>query len=410
MTADRVIRRTLVLLGLAYGLGWFTAALVVGPGSAVFVELSGRLDFAGYFIAIYFAGVAAGGALIGRAMDRWGRRPLLAWSYAIAAAGFGLAGLAVRAEWLALFVAGDFVLAFGLGGTYLTRLAAAEMFPPAGRGRAVARIQLSALGGAVAGPLLLLFAEPLERVLGLDPSPYIWLVAPPVLLIGMALVLMGPETRDIARSLPARSDGPATAARPASLQLRPLLTGVASLAFAQAGMVMAMGVTGAALQHEGHDVGAVGLALAAHFLGMFGLSAVVGRLADRIGRRSTILWGLLLMVMGGALMAAVPGVPAFSTAIFLVGLGWSGAYIGGTVLIADATPLDRGARVLGLTDMVAAGLAVAASLSGGAWYATHRLPGLGLLAIAIIVVPAVLTWTLREARPGVYPVPMVPHP
>lgn len=308
-----------------------------------------------------------------------------------------------------MFAAGDFVLAFGLGGIYLTRLAAAEMFPPAARGRAVARIQLSALGGAVAGPLLLVFSEPLGRVLNVDPAQYIWLVAPPVLLIGMILVLLGPETREIARTRATGSDGAAaSSAGPASLQLRPLIiTGVTSLAFAQAGMIMAMGVTGAALHHEGHGVEAVGLALAAHFLGMFGLSAVVGRLADSVGRRATILGGLLLMLAGGTLVAFVPGVPAFSTAIFLIGLGWSGAYIGGTVLVTDATPPDRSARVLGLTDMAAAGLAIAASMGGGAWYAARGLPGLGLLAIAIVLVPALLTWSLRESRPGVYAVRVI---
>jgi hypothetical protein len=106
--------------------------------------------------------------------------------------------------------------------------------------------------------------------------------------------------------------------------------------------------------------------------------------------------------VGGTLIAMVPGVAGFSAGIFLVGLGWSGAYIGGTVLVADATPADRNARVLGLTDMAAAVLTISASIGGGAWYAAHGLPGLGLLAVAIVTLPAVLVWTLREPRPGTY--------
>jgi MFS family permease len=155
-------------------------------------------------------------------------------------------------------------------------------------------------------------------------------------------------------------------------------------------------------------VSAVGFALAAHFLGMFALSPLVGRLADRVGRRATILLGFLTLALGGLLIAFVPGVAGFSAGIFLVGLGWSGAYIGGTVLVTDATPADRSARVLGLTDMAAAVVTISASIGGGAWYAAHGLPGLGLLAVAIIILPAVLVWTLREPRPGQYGAPAIP--
>jgi MFS family permease len=401
------IRRALWRLGTAYALAWLTISIAVGPGSTVVVDLSGRLDAAGWFIAAYYLGAAAGGALFGRGMDRWGRRPLLVAAYGTAAAGFALAGTAIRAESLAMFLAGVVGLAAGMGGLHLTRVAAAEMFPPAGRGRAVGRIQLAALAGALAGPLLLALSGRLDA-LPVDPVRSIWLAAVPVLGAALLIVTRAPETQAIARDLsryhPSASG--AGAPRATSFQRRPLATGVASLALANAAMVMAMGVTGAALRHEGHGASAVGLALAAHFLGMFGLSPLVGRLTDRLGRRATILAGFFVLALGGALIAAQPGVSTFSAGIFLVGLGWSGAYIGGTVLVTDATPADRSARVLGLTDMATAVVTIAASIGGGAWYAGHGLPGLGLAAVAIILLPAALVTTLREPRPGVYGAPV----
>lgn len=403
------IRRALWLLGTAYALGWLTIALAVGPGSTVVVDLSGRLDSAGYFIAAYYLGAASGGALFGRAMDVWGRRPLLVAAYATAAAGFALAGVAVQFASLPLFLAGDVVLAAGMGGIHLTRVAAAEMFPPQRRGRAVGRIQLSALAGALTGPLLLAASEPASRLLQVNAIEAIWFAAVPVLLLAMLLAHRAPETRQIARDLGTYHPAATVSARPraTTFQPRPLVTGIASLALANAAMVMAMGVTGAALRHDGHGVSAVGFALAAHFLGMFALSPLMGRLADRLGRRATILAGFLTLALGGLLIALVPGVVGFSAGIFLVGTGWSGAYIGGTVLVTDATPPDRSARVLGLTDMAAAVLTISASIGGGAWYAAHGLPGLGLLAVSLVILPAVLVWTLRESRPGLYGAPVV---
>lgn len=407
------IRRALWLLGTAYALAWLTIGLAVGPGSAVVVDLSGRLDSAGYFIAAYSLGAATGGALFGRAMDRWGRRPLLVAAYGLASVGFSLAGVAISTRSLPLFLAADVVLAAGMGGLHLTRIAAAEMFPQTGRGRAVGRIQLGALAGALAGPLLLPVSEPAGRWLQVDAVALTWFASVPVLLVAMMLARRAPETQTIARDLGTYHPDVTTSAhrpRATTFQRRPLVTGIASLALAQAAMVMAMGVTGAALRHEGHGPSAVGAALATHFLGMFGLSPLVGRLADRLGRRATILSGFLTIALGGTLIALTPGVVGFSAGIFLVGAGWSGAYIGGTVLVTDATPADRHAGVLGLTDMAAAVLTISASIGGGAWYAAHGRPGLGLMSVAIIVLPAILVWTLREPRPGSYGAPVAAAP
>ncbi len=399
------IRRALWLLGTSYALAWIAIGLAVGPGSAVVVDLSGRLDAAGYFIAAYSLGTASGGALVGRAMDRWGRRPLLVAAYGLAATGFAIAGAAIERRSLPLFLTAAVILAAGMGGIHLTRVAAAEMFPATARGRAVGRIQVAALVGALTGPLLLPAFGPLSARLHVDAVALTWFASVPVLLLATILAGRAPETRTIARDLTTYHPGaPAATLQPRTrtIQLRPLITGLASLALAQAAMVMAMGVTGAALRHHGHGPQAVGAALAGHFLGMFGLSPVIGRLADRHGRRATILAGFAVIALGGASIALVPGIAGFSIGIVLVGAGWSGAYIGGTVLLTDATPPDRTGRVTGLSDMTAATLTIAASIGGGVWFANHGLPGLGLMAVAIVVVPAIFVWTLKEPSPGTY--------
>lgn len=413
------IRRALRLLGASYALAWLCVAMVAGPGSAAYVALAGRIGDAGYFIAIYFVGAAAGGAVGGRLMDRFGRRPVLVVAHLISAAGFAASGAAVLAGSLPMFVAGVGLLAVGMGGVYLTRLAAAEIFPAARRGRGVAYIQLSAFAGAVIGPLLLVMSGPLGDAIGRDPLGLVWFVAPPLLVLAALLVAFAPETRTIARDLPAFYPHapvavPLPARRARRLHALPVVTGVVVLAMAQAAMLMAMGVTGAALAHEGHGLPVVGVVLSFHFLGMFGLSTFVGRAADRFGRTRTAAFGFGLIASGGAVFALVPGVPAFTLGIFLVGLGWSFGFMAATVLIADVTPVARSARVMGVADMVTAMAAAGASLAGGWVYADRGLAGLGLFAVALVILPALMALLLREPSPGVYggvgPEPAEPAP
>ena len=127
-----------------------------------------------------------------------------------------------------------------------------------------------------------------------------------------------------------------------------------------------------------------------HFIGMFGLSRVVGRIADRGGRIQAILSGLALLSIGGAVIAFIPGIVAFGIGLLLVGLGWSFGFIGSTVLLADAAPPERRARTLGRADLTGQLSAAVVSTAGGWWFAARGAAGLGLLAIVIALIPVAL--------------------
>lgn len=399
---DEAARRGVRQLGFSFGLAWIAVSLVVGPGPAAWVRLAGDVAQSGLFFGVYALAAAAGAALGGRAMDRWGARPTLVASHLTAAAGFVVAGLAYGAGTLPGFALGTVVLAFGFGSLFLTRVAAVDLVPPAERGRAVAVVQLSALFGAVLGPVLLVAGEGIRGTLGRDPRDLVWWVSPAVLLLSAFVVSRAPQAP---RHAAAAVTGAASDAPPA---LRLVLAGAAAIALAEAAMVAVMGVTGAALAHEGHGAGATGTVLAAHFVGMFGLSLFVGRVTDRIGRRLTIVAGALTLMLGGALVALDLGVAAFALGLLLIGLGWSFAYIGGTILLADVAPPARRASLTGRVDLVARlGAATAATL-GGVWFASRGLPGLGAAAIAIVLVPLALALSIREPEPGRYAMAAAP--
>ena len=136
-----------------------------------------------------------------------------------------------------------------------------------------------------------------------------------------------------------------------------------------------------------------------HFVGMFGLSRVVGRVADRVGRVQTIFSGLALLAIGGAVIALIPGIVAFGVGLLLVGVGWSFGLIGSTVLLTDASSPDRRARTLGRADLTGQLAAAVVATGGGWWFAARGAAGLGILAIAIAATPVLFLTGLSKKRP-----------
>ena len=385
---DSPTRHTLTRLGSAYALAWATTSMGAGPGSAAIVSLSGKLSYAGMYDAIFNVGAATGAALGGRAMDRLGRKPPLVIGYLLAAAGYLVAGLAVEASNLALFVIGGLMLAAAFGIANLSRLAIAELFPPHERGRGVAWAQIAAIFGAIAGPTLLILSGPLGRVLGRNPLSLIWFLAPPLLLLASFLVSRAQEPRTLApASVPASPGHAVVAANDPVKTAQLITTGTITIAASQTAMAAVMGIGGAAVAHAGHGVPVLGSVMLMHFIGMFGMSRVVGGIADRGGRVPAILSGLALLAIGGAIIALIPGIVAFGVGLLLVGLGWSFGFIGSTVLLADAAPPERRARTLGRADLTGQLSAAVVSTAGGWWFASRGAAGLGLLAIVVAMIP-----------------------
>lgn len=399
-----IVRRTLVMLSASFALGFAAASMTAGPGSAALVALSGNARFAGLYVALLNLGAAAGAALGGRAMDRWGRRPVLMSGYVLGAVGYGIAGSGVALDMLALFVAGILVFAAAMGIGGLTRIAAAEIFPPTERGRGIAWVQTSAIAGGIVGPLLLMLTEPLGHAVGRDALGIVWWLAPPLLIAGALTLRRAAEPMEIAKEIEREyPHAPGTTTGTGAVRSRRLLVvGVIALAGSHAAMAAVMGVAGVAVVHAGHGASVLGTIMMLHFIGMYGLSRIVGHVTDRVGRRPTILAGLVLLGLGGAVVALIPNMAGFAAGILIVGLGWSFAYIGASVLLTDITVPSRRARILGRADLITQLTAAVVATSGGVWFAANGLAGLGLVAIAVVTLPFVAFLFVVEPLPGQY--------
>ncbi len=145
------------------------------------------------------------------------------------------------------------------------------------------------------------------------------------------------------------------------------------------------------VQHIGGDLVQVGLAT-----GIFALSAVaarplVGRLADRWGRKPLLLAGAILFALAPVCYTLAGSVWSFMAVRVVHGIGIAAFTTAYTALVADlAPPAQRGATIglagltgnLGLFFMPALG-----SMALAQWgYAPHFLVAAGAAAVAVVLI------------------------
>lgn len=88
---------------------------------------------------------------------------------------------------------------------------------------------------------------------------------------------------------------------------------------------------------------AIGLAIAVYGLARFLIAVPAGRLADALGRRTTLAVGGMVSALGNLLCALAPTYPAFVGARFVAGAGAALVLTTGLIVLADiSTPSNRG--------------------------------------------------------------------
>jgi MFS family permease len=105
---------------------------------------------------------------------------------------------------------------------------------------------------------------------------------------------------------------------------------------------------------------AVGVVIGVYALTGLLLRPVAGRLADRWGRKPTVILGSVLLVLSGLLYLPQAGLAGLVAARLVLGAGEGSLYTAGSAWIVDIAPAERRGRILGLY-----GLAVWGGLSVG---------------------------------------------
>lgn len=113
---------------------------------------------------------------------------------------------------------------------------------------------------------------------------------------------------------------------------------------------------------------AIGLTIAVYGMARFLVNLPAGRLADLIGRRSTLALGGLITVVGTVICAVAPSYGVFLVARFIAGAGAACVLTAGQIVLADiASPHNRG-RVMAIYQGVFI-FSVGAGAFPGGWLA-----------------------------------------
>jgi MFS family permease len=393
---------TTLLAAQSLGSAGFLAAATVS--AIVGAQLSGRPSWAGLPSAVYQAGAALAAVGWGHAMDRLGRRLMLALGLLCGIVGASLACGAVVVSSFGILLAGLSLMGAANSALQLARFVAAEVHPPAERGRAIANVVIGGTVGAILGPLLTGPTGRLARALGVDELAGPYSASAVLFLVAALLVLarLRPDPREIGREM-ARLGAPAgdaapDGARPLRHILRrgPVRAAMATLVLAQVVMVMLMVITSLHMKHHHHPLGSIAAVLSSHVVGMYAFSVVSGRLADRWGRGPTIRAGALGLALASLTAPLSPAAVPLGLSLFLLGLGWNFCYVGGSALLSDQLAPAERARAQAFNDFVMGAASATGSLGSGWVFATVGYGAMGLVAASAALVPFVLVFRLRH--------------
>lgn len=368
------------------------------------VELSGNALWAGVPGATMQLAVAGGAYFWGLIWDRVGRRGGISMGLTTGVLGAILAIVAVETRSFTLFLAGLAGFGIAQAAMQLGRFAAAEVHPPASRGRSISNVVVAGTVGAIVGPLLVAPSSQLAAGWGFDELSGPFFAAFVLFGLGTVVILIGlrPDPfdigREISRRYPERDENNGTARGIRELvRLPAVYVAMTAMILGMVVMVMLMGITALYMKNNQYSLANISVVFFAHTTGMFALSIVSGRLIDRWGRGAVILGGAMILILSAALAPWAESVLMLAVALFLLGMGWNFCYVGGSTLLADQlSPSERG-RTQGFNDSLVGLASAGTNLSSGFVYAAGGYTAVCVVGGVLAMIPLGLTawWLFR---------------
>jgi MFS family permease len=408
---DRLVvqRRTVGVLSGSVALAGLGVTVGVTVGGLLARDVAGTDSASGLGQTAGVLGAAVIAVPLARISDRSGRRAGLAAGYAVAVLGAVLAIVAAALSSLPLLLVGLFGFGAATACGLQSRYAAADLAVPERRGRDLSLVVWATTIGSVLGPNLAGPGADLGATLGLPVLGGAYAVSAVVfVLVGAAvLAFLRPDPLLLARRLGGEGAGVrqrgATGAAVRAVWASPGgRLGLTSVVVSHSVMVGVMVMTPVHMGHAGGPEGTtlriIGLVISVHVAGMYLFSPLVGWLADRSGRRTTVAVGGGLLLVAAALAGTAPPGAAvqLGAGLLLLGLGWSCGLIAGSTLVTESVTAELRPTAQGATDLL---MGLGAALAGVVGGPLLAVGGFGLVSgvSAALVLPLAVVW-LSGAR------------
>lgn len=372
---------------------------------------------------------------MGIIMGRYGRRMGMCTAYGFAFLGAVLGLISVLHGNFPLLLISSVGMGIARSGSHMSRFVVGEMFPAAKRAQMIGRIVFAGTIGAIFGPGLVEPSSRLAKLLSLEllPEPSLahtelahsfmpgasltqqlttgpWVLASFLLGISFLITffLLRPEPALVAEQyseLPHQDlGGKSKHTLRELLRLPNVQLAILSMLISQTVMSTLMTITPWHMHLADHSNAQVSLVIAAHVLGMFGLSPLTGYLIDRYGRVTMMVVAALLLIASTIIAPLSTQIPYLVAGLFLLGLGWNFGYVAGSSMLADALSGAERTRVAGFNDMLVAFCAGLGTLSsgflfglGGFLFVSAGGGALALLLLALIRTLSIKQLALKQA-------------
>ena len=384
----------------------FIAAATIN--SIVGASLGASPAYAGVPSAVYLLSGAFAAFGWGYIFQAVGRRLGLVAGLVLGVLGSGLAFFAISRHSLMLFLGGMVLNGTANAAVTLGRFAAAEVHPPAERGRAISNVVIGGTVGSVIGPFVAGPAGQFFKQYAGDELAGAYAVSLILFAIGAVVVYIGlrPDPREVGKLIseqyPAEGPGASVTRSLGQIFRQPAaLVALLAMLLGQMVMVLVMVITSLHMRGHNHQLGDISLVISAHTFGMYAFSILSGRLSDRWGRGPVIIFGASMLVLACIAATFSPDVLPLGAALFLLGLGWNFCYVGGSTLLADQLSPGERSRTQGFNDLLVGLASAAGSLQSGFIFAALGFNVMAYVSAAIAVIPlvAAVLWFSRQARP-----------
>jgi MFS family permease len=398
-----VQRRVLWVLASGQVLGGLGMGAAISLGSLLVVQVSRNTAFAGFSSSMFTLGTAFAAIPLARLALRSGRRVALTTGTLLAAVGAVGVIIAAGIGSVPALLVSIILVGTGSAAGLQSRFAATDLANPERRARDLSLVVWATAIGVVIGPNLAGPGDLLGLELGLPELTGAFAITALAQLASgiIFMVFLRPDPLELSGGLgsanPTNKRGIGHAIRLLSTNV-PAAAAVFVLAMSHAIMVAVMAMTPVHLSHLGVSVTVIGFTISLHTAGMYLFAPVFGWFADRVGRRSVILFGQALylasLLINGFLAESVVAV---TVSMVLLGLGWSASTVAASAGITDSiAPADK-TTVQGFSDSVMSFAGAGGGLVAGVILAAV---GYGLLSILVIalVVAASLAALLTRGR------------